>query len=86
MSTAVYRVEPYEPGPQGDDEHGLFDGCPLAVARSVTVAMLIVILVRSIYVATIMAFVDANAAKPPTDVGRCPKCGRSYWDCACVED
>lgn len=27
------------------------------------------------------------ATKPPKpDVGRCPKCGRSYWDCSCPID
>lgn len=29
--------------------------------------------------------VPVKAAKRP-DPGRCPRCGRSYWDCACDEE
>lgn len=79
MTTATFAGA-YDPGPQDDDKPGLTDK---------TASYCSVVLAKMIAFVVLLAFVLAagcRVAKPPTDVGRCPKCGRSYWDCACPTD
>ncbi len=73
MKLVAYTPGPYEPGPQGDDQHGF---CSVRLVQAVALAILLLTLLAG----------AIRGAKPPTDVGRCPKCGRSYWDCACPTD
>lgn len=43
-----------------------------------------IVLGALLVLAALLLAVPVKAAKRP-DPGRCPKCGRSFWDCFCDE-